>query len=342
MADIGKVADRPRLGRVRRRDDARRRGAGAGRPGADRARAQGGARADQLQRGDDGSRLAGARRRAPTCSTAMQIAAALSFEAFQREPVGDPPGGRAGPPARRRCRPRWHVCGSCWRTRALWRPGAARNLQDPLSIRCVPQTHGAVYDALSVARGMMEIELNSAADNPLVLIEEDAIVSVGNFDVSSLAMAFDYVRLGLAHAAQVANERVQKLLWRHFSGLPTGLARQEGTDRRPAAARALVRRAAPPRSACWPIRCRSTTAASSPRASRTMRRWRRWRSTRPRSLVGLVPPAGGARADRRRAGGRSARRARAARRRDAPDLRVVREFAPTLTDETEWTPTSTA
>jgi histidine ammonia-lyase len=75
---------------------------------------------------------------------------------------------------------------------------------------------------------MMEIELNSAADNPLVLVEEGAIVSVGNFDMTSLAMAFDYVRLGIAHAAQVANERVQKLLWRHFSGLPTGLARREG------------------------------------------------------------------------------------------------------------------
>jgi histidine ammonia-lyase len=47
--------------------------------------------------------------------------------------------------------------------------------------------------------------------------------------VTSLAMAFDYVRLGIAHAAQVANERVQKLLWRHFSDLPTGLAPREGS-----------------------------------------------------------------------------------------------------------------
>ena len=110
----------------------------------------------------------------------------------------------------------------------LWRAGAARNLQDPLSIRCVPQTHGALYDALSVARGTMEIELNSASDNPLVVVDEDAIVSVGNFDVVALAMAFDFVRLGFAHAAQVANERVQKLLWDHFSGLPTGLTPHDG------------------------------------------------------------------------------------------------------------------
>jgi histidine ammonia-lyase len=158
----------------------------------------------------------------------MQIATALSFEAFVANLS-------VIHPAAARARPHSGQATAANRLRelldesALWRPGAARNLQDPLSIRCVPQTHGALYDALSVARGMMEIELNSAADNPLVLVEEEAIVSVGNFDVTSLAMAFDYVRLGIAHAAQVANERVQKLLWRHFSDLPTGLAPREGS-----------------------------------------------------------------------------------------------------------------
>jgi histidine ammonia-lyase len=157
----------------------------------------------------------------------MQIAAALSFEAFAANLS-------VIHPAAARARPHSGLETSMTRLRdlleesALWKPGAARNLQDPLSIRCVPQTHGAVYDALSVARGLMEIELNSAADNPLVLVDEDTIVSVGNFDIASLAMAFDYVRLGIAHAAQVANERVQKLLWQHFSGLPTGLARDDG------------------------------------------------------------------------------------------------------------------
>jgi histidine ammonia-lyase len=158
----------------------------------------------------------------------MQIAAALSFEAFSANLS-------VIHPAAARARPHSGMGTAMARLRdlledsPLWRPGAARNLQDPLSIRCVPQTHGAVYDALSVARGLMEIELNSAADNPLVLVDEDAIVSVGNFDVTSLAMAFDYVRLGIAHAGQVANERVQKLLWHHFSGLPTGLARTDGS-----------------------------------------------------------------------------------------------------------------
>jgi histidine ammonia-lyase len=157
----------------------------------------------------------------------MQIAAALCFEAFAANlSIIHPAAARMRPhsgQATASARLRELLEGS-----TLWRAGAARNLQDPLSIRCVPQTHGAVYDALSVARGMMEIELNSAGDNPLVLIEEGAIVSVGNFDVTSLAMAFDYMRLGISHAAHIANERVQKLLWAHFSGLPTGLATRDG------------------------------------------------------------------------------------------------------------------
>jgi histidine ammonia-lyase len=157
----------------------------------------------------------------------MLIAAALSFEAFAANLSIIHPAAAAA-------RPHSGQATASARLRELledseqWLPGAARNLQDPLSIRCVPQTHGALYDALSVTRGIMEIELNSAADNPLVLVDEGEIVSVGNFDVTSLAMAFDYVRLGIAHAAQVANERVQKLLWSHFSGLPTGLAHEDG------------------------------------------------------------------------------------------------------------------
>jgi histidine ammonia-lyase len=157
----------------------------------------------------------------------MQIAAAMSFEAFAANlSVIHPAAARMRPHAGlllASTRLRDLLAGS-----QLWQHGAARNLQDPLSIRCVPQTHGALYDALSVARAMMEIELNSAGDNPLVVIEDDDIVSVGNFDVASLAMAFDFVRIALAHAAHVANERVQKLLWEHFSGLPTGLAAHDG------------------------------------------------------------------------------------------------------------------
>ena len=112
----------------------------------------------------------------------------------------------------------------------LWDPGTARNLQDPLSFRCVPRSHGALYDALDYTRAMLEVELNGANDNPLVLVDEGVIVSVGNFDVVGLAMAFDYLRLAIAIAIKVANERVQKLLWGHFSGLPSALSSEPGTS----------------------------------------------------------------------------------------------------------------
>jgi len=110
----------------------------------------------------------------------------------------------------------------------LWQRAAARNLQDPLSFRCVPRSHGALYDALSYARSTLEAELNAANDNPLVLVEEGIIVSVGNFDVAGLAMAFDLLRLAIANAVKVANERVQRLLWNDFSGLPSSLAFDQG------------------------------------------------------------------------------------------------------------------
>jgi histidine ammonia-lyase len=112
----------------------------------------------------------------------------------------------------------------------LWRPGAARNLQDPLSFRCVPQTHGACYDAHAYSRGTMEVELNSASDNPLVLLDDQSIISVGNFDVVALAVAFDLLRVAVAQVVHLANERIQKHLWSQFSGLPTGLAAQDGDE----------------------------------------------------------------------------------------------------------------
>jgi histidine ammonia-lyase len=157
----------------------------------------------------------------------FQIAAALALEGFA---------GNLSPihPAAARMRPHAGEVKASGRLRELleasylWRPGAARNLQDPLSFRCVPQTHGALNDALSFARAEMEVELNSASDNPLVVVEDEAIISVGNFDVLALAIAFDLLRLGLASALKVADERVQKLLWNAFSGLPTGLAPADG------------------------------------------------------------------------------------------------------------------
>ena len=110
----------------------------------------------------------------------------------------------------------------------LWEEGAARNLQDPLTFRCLPQIHGATRDALEFANAQLEIELNASQENPLVIPAEDRIVSVANFDVLPLAAALDFLRIALAPALTSACERLIKLLQGPLTGLPDGLAPRQG------------------------------------------------------------------------------------------------------------------
>ena len=111
---------------------------------------------------------------------------------------------------------------------SLWDEGAARNLQDPLTFRCLPQVHGALADALTYAEGVVALELNAAQDNPLIIPAEERIVSVANFDVLPLAAALDFLRVALAPALSSACERAVKLLQGHLTGLPEGLAPRSG------------------------------------------------------------------------------------------------------------------
>jgi histidine ammonia-lyase len=110
----------------------------------------------------------------------------------------------------------------------LWEPGAARNLQDPLSFRGLPQLHGALRDALSFACGQLEIELNASQENPLIVPDEDRIVSVANFEILPLAAALDFLRIALAPALTTSAERLLKLLQGPLTGLPDGLAPRPG------------------------------------------------------------------------------------------------------------------
>jgi histidine ammonia-lyase len=110
----------------------------------------------------------------------------------------------------------------------LWAEDAALNLQDPLSFRCVPHVHGAALDGLAFAQSQLAIELNASQENPLVLVEEGAIISVGNFDVLPLAAALDFARIALAPVLTSASERTVKLLQSPITGLPEGLAVEAG------------------------------------------------------------------------------------------------------------------
>ena len=110
----------------------------------------------------------------------------------------------------------------------LWKNGAARNLQDPLTFRCLPNVHGAARDALAFVMRQLDIELNASQDNPIVVAEEERLVSVANFDILPLAAALDFLRIALAPALTSADERLIKLLQAPLSGLPEGLAVRNG------------------------------------------------------------------------------------------------------------------
>jgi histidine ammonia-lyase len=112
---------------------------------------------------------------------------------------------------------------------SLFEPGYARNLQDPLTFRSIPQILGAGRDALAYARATIETELNSAEANPAVVLAERRIVSVGNLDVIPVAAALDFARIALAPVVTSAGERTVKLLQSHLSGLPAGLAAEPDT-----------------------------------------------------------------------------------------------------------------
>lgn len=112
---------------------------------------------------------------------------------------------------------------------SLWSDGAARNLQDPLSFRCLPQVHAAAREALRYAESQLAIELNASQENPLLERDENAIFSVGNFDPLVLAGALDFLRIALAPVVTSACERLIKLMQARFSGLVDGLSRSSDT-----------------------------------------------------------------------------------------------------------------
>jgi histidine ammonia-lyase len=101
-------------------------------------------------------------------------------------------------------------------------------VQDPYSLRCVPQVHGASRDALRHATEMVEREINSVTDNPLVF-ENGDVISAGNFHGQPLALALDYAGMALAELASIAERRLYLLLEGH-DGLPELLMEDTGLN----------------------------------------------------------------------------------------------------------------
>ena len=101
-------------------------------------------------------------------------------------------------------------------------------VQDPYSLRCVPQVHGASRDSIAHAVSVLETELNAVTDNPLVL-DDGAIISGGHFHGQPLALAFDLASIALAELGSISERRTYLLLEGH-DGLPTLLMHETGIN----------------------------------------------------------------------------------------------------------------
>jgi histidine ammonia-lyase len=85
-------------------------------------------------------------------------------------------------------------------------------VQDAYSLRCMPQVHGAVRDALAHARGVVEIETGSATDNPLVFPDTGEVLSGGNFHGAPLALVFDYAAMAMTDLMSITERRIDRLV----------------------------------------------------------------------------------------------------------------------------------
>jgi histidine ammonia-lyase len=103
-------------------------------------------------------------------------------------------------------------------------------VQDPYSVRCTPQVHGAVRDLLTDVETKLVIEMNSVTDNPLIFPEEGDIVSGGNFHGEPMAFAADVLALGVSELGAISERRIEKLTNTAFSGLPPFLTTDAGLN----------------------------------------------------------------------------------------------------------------
>lgn len=103
-------------------------------------------------------------------------------------------------------------------------------VQDAYTLRCMPQVFGSVYDTLGFVRGAIEVEMNSATDNPLIFSREKESLSGGNFHGQPIAMALDHLGLALTVLGNFSERRIARLVDSHLSGLPPFLVEEGGLN----------------------------------------------------------------------------------------------------------------
>ncbi len=142
------------------------------------------------------------------------LAGALSLEAMHGTPRAFDARIHAARP-----HPRQIACAAFMRQliegSTFTRPDDPLNVQDAYTLRCIPQVHGTVRDAIEYARWVMNIELNSATDNPLIFFDENeeaTVLSGGNFHGEPLAVSMDYLALALAELGNISERRLARLV----------------------------------------------------------------------------------------------------------------------------------
>ncbi len=101
-------------------------------------------------------------------------------------------------------------------------------VQDPYSFRCIPVVHGAVRDAIAYARRVVETEMNSVTDNPLIFPDDEEILSGGNFHGEPVALAVDFLKMAVAELASISERRLSLLLNGEERDLPLFLTGRSG------------------------------------------------------------------------------------------------------------------
>ncbi len=103
-------------------------------------------------------------------------------------------------------------------------------VQDPYTLRCIPQIHGASRDAYLYVQNVIDTEINSVTDNPLIFPEEKEIISAGNFHGQPVALALDFLGIAISEIANISERRIERLVNYQLNDFPPFLVKQGGLN----------------------------------------------------------------------------------------------------------------
>jgi histidine ammonia-lyase len=103
-------------------------------------------------------------------------------------------------------------------------------IQDAYTLRCSPQVHGASKDAIAYAKKVIETEMNSSTNNPLIFAESEDFLLGGNFHGQPVALALDFMAMAVAELANISERRIERLVNPKLSGLPAFLVKDGGLN----------------------------------------------------------------------------------------------------------------